>query len=303
MTSFSDIPNEIMVNNIAKNLDLSGIEKITSVSKTFYDQKEELVNAIINSDEFLQSYTHKDDILNIIKKSHFTPQSFLRIFDGICNRDKNAITFEFTNVETSKESIDNTFNIFQLFKCCTNIIQIKYNLQYGHLISKLLVDYFNELFKKRSGLKKFNASIIGFYFHNTNCDWHIIDINPYYIYENLNNMLQSSRSFLYRQYIENRTNILMDGEYDHQQYTLKFLMNIMNYGDISRKTYIFYEIVKYMNAIREHNIFNEKTIKACMNKIHELRYLITENIHNKIPKYFKEIVFEEFDKFLEMNRD
>lgn len=303
MTNLCDIPSDIFINYITNNINLSIVEKLTSVGKMMYCKKEELLKNLVISNIFLQTNIDisPDDLIDTINKSHFTFQSFQHILEGICNRDRNSIEFKFTNVQTSMESINSTFKIFQLFKKSTNIIYREYNIQFGHLVSKLLLDYFDEVFKKRSGLTKFNMTIIRFYFHNVNCNWHIIDINPYYIYENMNHILQSKRSYIYRQNIENRINICIDGSYENQEETVRFLAYLMCYGDTIRKVYIFYEIVKYMNTIHKHISLNNKMTLMCYEKINELRS-DSATCMNKLPVFFKKVVYEEFDNFLELNQ-
>lgn len=323
MTSICDIPSDIFINHITTYINLYDVGKLTSVSKSIYCHKEELLINLINYNVFLKTniYISPYEITNIIKKSHFTYQSFLLILEGMCNKkrdithqsllrilegsyskDENTIVHELTNVDTSIESINSTFKIFQILKTCAIIINSECNMRYGVLITELMLVYFDEVFKKRFNMKTFNPSIIRFCFHQAKCNWHTIDINPYYIYENMNYVLHSKRSFQYRQNIENRLNILLEDSYENQEETIKFLLNVMQYGDMSRKIYVFYEIVKYMNAIYDHIYLSNRIINLCIDKINQFRPEILKCTKNT-PIFMKKIIFEEFDKFIEINHN
>lgn len=297
MTSICNIPHEIFINHIATNINLSQVETLTSVSKEWYRQKEEIVNNIIHSDEFLRTCIAPDELISMIKKSHFTLKSFQCVLNGLCGT--HEFSFSLAKRSTTTESINNSFRIFQLLK--KYAIAIDCRTQILNKISDLLVDYFDELFKQRSSYKKYNSSIIGSYFRKEDCDWHTIDINPYYIYENMNYILSSCRSFLYRQNIENRIKILMIDSYENQGKTLKFLMSLMNYGDMGRRIYIFYEIVKYLNDIYPSKYLGDKIARMCRMKIEEFRPDIAKSTKN-VPVFLKKAVMAEFDKFLELNK-
>jgi len=315
MTSICDIPHDIFNNYIVTNINVPTVEKLASVSKTMYCQKEDLVKISINSNVFVPTYTriHHDDLLNVIKKSHFTYQSFQQILEAIRNKDKNAITVDFTNIETSEESINNTFRIFQLLE--TYAIESQFNANIENMrqvsdISVLLVNYFNEIFKARSGLKKFDSSVIGNCLRNDIFNWHKIDINPYYIYENMNYMLQKRRSFQLRQNMENKICVIMKDIYNYevkplvfQVDTLNFIMHITNNGCNSDKIYTFYEFIRYINDINDfhkHCYLPDEVSQKCIAKINDFRYHVTKNFEKK-PAFIKQIIFEEFDKFIDMN--
>lgn len=288
------------MNNIATNFNISTVENMSSVSSAY--QKEELVKNLIASNVFLQenSDISSDDLICAINHGHFTFQDFQDILEAICKQDNDAIaSFTFTDVETSVDSINCTFKIFQLFKECA--IKSESNAHVKNEISDLLMSYYDELFKKRSGFNKLEPSTIGFCFRCDNCEWHNIDINPYYLYENMNHMIQSDHSFYFRQIMENKPSILMNDTYKNQVETVSFLAHIMGYGNICSRIYVFYEIVKYMNDIHKHSYLPGEVNEMCITKINEFRPIITKCTY-KTPAFFKKIVLEEFDIFIEMNK-
>ena len=301
MTSFCDIPHEIFINHIAMNIQLSNVEILTSVSKEWYGKKEEIVKNIINSDAFLRTYASPDELIDTIKKSDFTFKSFEGILNAIHGHNIEEISFTRSKLAlaTTTNCINSTFRIFQLFKKLA--IDTRCSTQLLNKISDLLVDYFDELFKQRSSYKKYNSSIMGSYFRKEDCDWHTIDINPYFIYENMNYILCSCRSFLYRKNIENKIKILMINSYENEGKTLKFLMNLMNYGDMGRRIYIFYEIVRYLNDIYPSKFLGDRIARLCKMKIEEFRPDIAKSTKN-VPIFLKKVVFSEFDRFLELNK-
>ena len=310
MTSICDIPHDIFNNYIVTNINVPTVENLASVSKTMYCQKEELVKISINSNVFVPTYTriNPDDLLNVIKKSHFTYQSFQQILEAIRKKDKNAIMVDFTNIETSEESINNTFRIFQLLE--TYAIESGCNASIGNVISWLLINYFDEIYKKRSGLKKFDSSVIGYCLRNDNFNWHKIDINPYYIYENMNYMPLKRRSINLRQNMEKQSGFVMQDIYKYQVTphvfqveTLDFIMHIMQYGCNGDKIYAFYEFIRYINNINDfhqHSYLPDNVLKMCVSKIKDFRYQITKYAE-KNPAFFRKIILGEFDKFIDMN--
>jgi len=298
MTSIRDIPRDIFMNNIATNFDISTVENMSSVSNAY--QKEELVKNLIESNVFLQenSEISSDDLICAINHGYFTFQDFQEILEAICRQDKDAIAaITFTDVETSADSINGTFKMFQLFKECA--INSESSAHVKNVISDLLMSYYDELFKKRSGFNKFESSTIGYCFRSDNCEWHNIDINPYYLYENMNHMIQSDRSFYFRQNMENKPSILVNDTYKNQAETISFLAHIMGYGNTCSKIYVFYEMIKYMNDIHKHSYLPDKVNEMCITKIKEFRPII-EKCTYKTPAFFKKIVFEEFDIFLNL---
>ena len=311
MISICDFPHDIFINHIITNIKVPIVENLASVSKTMYCQKEELVKISINSNVFVPTYTqiNPDDLLNVIKKSIFTYQSFQQILESIRKKDKNAITVDFTNIETSEDSINNTFRIFQLLE--TYAIESQCNASIGNIISWLLINYFDELFKKRSGFKTFDSSVIGYCLRNENLNWHKIDINPYYIYENMNYIPLKKRSINFRQNMENESGFIMKDIYKYQVKhlafqveTLSFIIHITTYGYNDDKVYVFYELIRYINNITDfhhHCYISDNVIMICISKINDFRYQIRKNIDKK-PAFFKKIVITEFDKFLEMNK-
>lgn len=311
MITICDIPHDILINYIVTNINVPTVEKLALVSKTMYCQKEELVKISIDTNVFVPTYTriNSDELLTVIKKSHFTYQSFEQILKAICNKDKNAITVDFTNVETSEESINNSFRIFQLLE--TYAIESECNASIGNVISELLIKYFDELFKKRSRLKQFEASLIGYWLRNDIFNWHKIDINPYYLYENMNYMLLKKRSFNLRKNIESKTMIVLKDIYKYevnnllfQKETLIFIAHIMNYGCIDDNIYVFYEFIRYINNINhfhQHCYLPDYAIQIFILKINDFRHWITHHTVNT-PAFFKKIIYTEFEKFLEMNK-
>jgi len=300
MTSICDIPRDIFMNNIATNFDIPTVENLASVSNAY--QKKELVKNLIETNVFLQenSDISSDDLIYAINHGYFTFQAFQDILEAICKQDKDAIVaITFTDIETSTDSINSTFKMFQLFKECA--INSESSAHIKNVISDLLMSYYDELFKKRSGFNKFESSTIGYCFRSDNCNWHNIDINPYYIYENMNHMIQSNRSFNFRQNMESKTSILMNDTYKNQVETISFLAHIMGYGNICSRIYVFYEMVKYMNDINKHSYLPGKVNDMCITKINEFRPIITKCTY-KTPAFFKKIVLEEFDIFIKMNK-
>ena len=290
MTSICDTPRDIFMNNIATNFNISTVENMS------------LVKNLIESNAFLQgnSKISSDELIYAINHGHFTFQSFQEILEAICKQDNDAIdAITFTDVKTSIESINSTFKIFQLFKECA--INSESNAHVKNVISDLIMSYYDELFKKRSGFNKFESSTIEFCFRCDNCEWHNIDINPYYLYENMNHMIQSDRSVYFRQIMENKTSILMNDTYKNQVETISFLAHMMGYGNICSRIYVFYEMVKYMNDINKHSYLPGKVNEMCITKINEFRPIITKCTY-KTPAFFKKIVLEEFDIFIKMNK-
>lgn len=300
MTSICDIPRDIFMNNIAANFDISTVEKFSLVSNAY--EKKELVKKFIESNVFLQenSKISTDELIYTINNGYFTFQAFQDILEKICKQDNYAIdAITFADVKTSIENINNTFKIFQLFRECA--INSKSSAQIKHVISDMLIRYYDELFKKRSGFNKFESSTIGYCFRSDNCNWHNIDINPYYLYENMNHMIQSNRSFYFRQNMENKSSIIINDTYKNQVETIEFLANIMSYGNIFSKIYVFYEMVKYMNNIHKHSYLPCKVNEMFIIKMKEFRPIITKCTH-KTPLFFKKIVLEEFDTFIKMHK-
>lgn len=305
MTCFTDIPSDLFI-NIYKNINLLDVDKITSVSNTFYCQKKEIIKNIIDSNVFVQKYSNisTDNIIYNIEKSYFTFNTFQKILDGICNKDRNAISIKFTNVETSTESIDSTFKIFQLFKKYSIVIYEESKMQFGSIITELLLDYFDELFKKRIGLDTLKKSIIMFTFHNSDCMWHNININPYYICENLNIKLNFHNSPKFRKNVKNRISIRMDDTYKNQQETFEYFIKICN-NESDNMIYVFYELIKYLNDINHHINLHKIIIKSILSKTKDFRDKITNNNFKKykIDFFMKKAVLEEFDIFIDNNKN
>lgn len=157
----------------------------------------------------------------------------------------------------------------------------------------MLIAYFKILFKKRNNTNITNENIVTNLISNN--IWHDIDINIYYFYENYSFILLSNRSYGLKKYMENNTNIMINNNSKFSTNTLTFIMKFMNYGDMYRKVYCFYEIVKYLNFFYEQ--IPAKMKRACCERIDSFTPIINDETKGGIPIFLKKNVFVEFDKF------
>ena len=176
--------------------------------------------------------------------------------------------------------------------------------------TKSLLKYFSALFQARNNVSNYEESYhIHHILNKSNINgWHKVNINVYFLYENYNLLTASKRSYNFKNYIENNTNIIINNHIRRNRYTLVYLMTLMSNGTLQEKVFCFHEIMKLLNYIysfqKEKNSFSHECdvfTATCLRKINEFRMYITEN-SSLLPQYFKKCIFAEYDRFIEITK-
>lgn len=288
-----EIPRDIIIYHITNNLELSDIAKIAISCRSTACYVSDTDTNLTKSYDSTISYIGNNgtDVIKEVKNSIFNIREFDDIIDRIKknNTHKLIINYDKKYIDTSSKGMNSTFKIFQLFQKyaenTNNSMAIK-------TVSNMLIQYFKILFKKRNNTSVTSENIVTNVILNQ--IWHNIDINLYYIYENYNFILLSNRSYGLKKYMESYTNIMLNDNLQFSSNTLYFIMIFMRYGNMYRKVYCFYEIIKYLNIF--HDKLSTKLKNVCCERIETFTPDINENTKH-FPVYFKKNVFVEFDKF------
>lgn len=312
---FENIPIELILYHIGKDLSFYDIANLACSDKNFKSSINELVDIVINNNDIFTIYKEKygDDIIENIKNSAINIYEFEDTMKAIRNNDISSISFDFNKkyINTSIESINATFKIFQIFQLEAEKSNDEISYTLMNHITNLLLNYFHALFQTRNNVRDYNDSYITpFMLKNTddNNGWHKIDINIYFLYENYTLIQTSKRSFNLKCYMENNINIVHN-EINEQIYnTMRYLMMLMSIGNLQEKVYCFHEIMKLLNYIYSKNTQSNYFLKyknftiVCLRKINEFKEYLTAN-SSELPNYFKKSVFAEFDKFIDITND
>jgi len=289
-----DIPRDIIIYHISNTLGLSDIAKVAIACKSTSSYITDIGKNIgANYNSTINHISDNGfDIMKQVKHSIFNIREFDNIIDCIKKNkiSELIINYDQKYIDTSSKCMNATFKIFQLFQ---KYAENENNSMAIKTVSKMLIEYFKVLFKKRNNTSVSNEYIVTNVILNK--IWHNIDINVYYIYENYNFILLSNRSYGLKNYMEKYTNVMLNDNSEFSSNTLSFIMLFMNYGNMYRKTYCFYEIIKYLNIFQGK--LHTKMKKTCCERIEVFTPIINENT-KKFPVYFKKNVFIEFDKFV-----
>jgi len=312
---FENIPIELILYHIGKDLSFYDIANLVRSDKNFKSSINELVDVVINNNDIFTIYKEKygNDIIENIKNSAINIYEFEDTMKAIRNNNISSISFDFNkkSIQTDITSINATFKIFQIFQLEAEKSNDEISYTQMNQITNLLLNYFHALFQVRNNVRDYNDSYITpFMLKNTddNDGWHKIDINIYFLYENYTLIQTSKRSFSLKCYMENNTNILFNENPTRIYDTMKYLMMLMNIGNLQEKVYCFHEIMKLLNYIYSNNKQSNYFLKykyftiVCLRKINEFKEYLTEN-SSELPNYFRKCVFAEFDKFIDLTND
>lgn len=316
---FEDIPIDLLIHHIGNNIAFTDVTNLTLVSKSLYANMQSniphLFANIIRNNYALDFYLNEleFDIIDDIKKSALSFLKFEETMQAIRTNDVSSISFEFDKktVDTSVESINATFKIFQMLAMESESFDEELTIAFIEAFTKALLQYFRALFQARNNVSNYDES---YQVHNilnksgTN-GWHKVNINVYFLYENYNLLMASKRSYKFKSYIENDTNIIIiNNHIRRNRYALMYLMTLMSNGTFQEKVFCFHEIMKLLNYIyalqKEKNSFSnecEVFTSTCLRKINEFRTYITEN-STLLPQYFRKCIFAEYDRFIEITK-
>lgn len=316
---FEDIPIDLIVNHIGNNITFADVSKLTLVSKNLRTNIKSnvphLISNIISNNYGFGYYKNELDVdmVNDIKKSALSFLQFEEAIQAIRNIDVTSISFEFDKktIDTSDESINATFKIFQMFALESESFDKELTFAFIEVFTKSLLKYFSAVFQARNKISQYSEPYCINHVLNKSATngWYKVNINVYYLYENYNLLTASNRSYKFKSYIENNTKIIMSSQIKRNSCTLMYLMVIMSSGSVQEKLYCFHEIMKLLNYIYTYKTEKMSLLKdyhkfttTCRRKIYEFKSFIEEN-RSLLPCYLRKCFLAEYDMFIEITKD
>ena len=318
MIQFDDIPAEVIVNYIGCHISFSEIANLALSCKFLKEGISDLVDRFLATTNSFYEFYQKDlriDILENIPISVFSIYEFEEIMNGISNSDIKVVCLNFDNryIDTSLESINATFKFFQMFQILAELMEELLENGYSSFImdeiTKSLLRYFRELFKDRNNLREYDENVVDAFLltREENKSWHKMNINIYFIYENLILIQLLKHSRHCKWFIEDQKDIIINRFPPCQKYTVVFLVKVFQLAKERNRfeaLYCLYEIIKYVNIITEEDkrdikFFHPKKrfIKSCLKTIGDYQHEMNEL--SSVSKRFKEVVTKEFNRFTE----
>lgn len=280
--TINTIPNDIIMDIIVLNLDFSDVSKLALSSRYYNNNKEIIYNTIIKNDKFLKDINI--NILKTIEESSFSLKLFFELYDNIKNDKTINLSIPFINVrnrELTKERIDATFKLYRILMSFA--IKI-YKFQFRNKISTHMIKYFNSVYKYRHPKIKDSSKKLFFNLitHRDELQWHISNINIYYLYENGNLIESAIRSYELKNNLNNFDDGIIDNNYENAIHTIAFLIKMFEHLKIVEiRIYYLYKIFKYIIILKSNKNFNfknENFMKIVKNKTIRFKYEI-ENIY------------------------
>lgn len=315
---FEDIPIDLVVNHIGNNITFADVSNLSLVSKNFRTNIKSYVPHLISniiSNNYAFGYYKNEldvDIVNDVKKSALSFLQFEKIVQAIRNIDVTAISLEFdrNTVDTSAESINATFKIFQMFALESDSFNKELTFAFIEAFTKSLSNYFIAVFQARNNISQYSEPYCIHHVLNKSATngWYKVNINVYFLYENYNLLTLSKRSYQFKNYIENNTDIIINNHIRRNRHTLMYLMTLMKSGMVKEKLYCFHEIMKLINHIyaskkEKESLVGERDVftTTCLRKINEFKIDMVE-FSSSLPCYFKKSILAEYDRFIEITK-
>ena len=304
-TTINTIPNDIIMDMIVLNLELSDISKLILSSRYYNNNRDAIYNTVIANDRFLNKNLNNINLINSIKYSAFSLKLFFEIYDNIKNNTIRNSSIPFIDVKNNKDfltahSIDETF---KLYKLLMTFVLYKKKSQFRNFITTHMIKYFRNIYKYRHpGMKDISKNIFFKLITNSGeLKWHMLNINIYYLYENGNLILFANRSYDFKNNMDNFDDGIIDTNDDNSLYTIAFLIKMFEYlKNIEIRIYYMYKIFKYTKFIlllnKNFNFKNENFIKVIKNKIEDFKYDIGNDFRSKIPYFIRQKMFIEIDE-------
>jgi hypothetical protein len=290
--TINSIPNDIIMDMIVLNLELSDISKMALSSSYFYNNKEAIYNSAIANDKFLNRYLNNINLISSIKDSAFSLKLFFELYDNIKNKTFRDSSIPYIDVKNNKSyltshSIDETF---KLFKILMSFVIYNAKSQFKNFITIHMIKYFRNIYKYRHpGMKDISKNIfLKFITYRDELRWDMLNINIYYLYENGNLILFANRSYDLKNNMDNFDDGIIDKNEDDSLYTITFLIKMFEHlKNIEIRIYYMYKIFKYTKFIltldKNFNIKNENFIKVVKKKTEKFKYDIENELRSKIP--------------------
>uniref|UniRef100_A0A6C0J0C2 Uncharacterized protein n=1 Tax=viral metagenome TaxID=1070528 RepID=A0A6C0J0C2_9ZZZZ len=304
LVTINTIPNDIIMDMIVLNLELSDISKLILSSKYYYNNKDTIYNTIIANDKFLKNYLNNINLITTINKSSFTFKIFFKMYDNIKNLTYIDRSIPFIdikkNILLTSDIIDNTF---KLYKLLMTFVLYKEKYQFRNFITTHMIKYFRNIYKYRHPGKKDISNKIFFNFitHSDELKWHLLNINIYYLYENGNLIELAKRSYDLKNNLDYFDDGIIDNNYENSIYTLSFLIKMFEYlKNIEIRIYYMYKIFKYTKFIlllnKNFDFRNKNFTRVIKNKIEDFKYKIENDLKSKIPYIIKQKMFIEINE-------
>lgn len=281
------LPKDVIVGHIMPYL------MITDAIKFAIATRSNIRNSIymsINSIELLKWYsTFKNvDVFNIIYVSSFTFKEFEDVFLAL-NNDIFVTGKIISNVKQQSDmKIEATFQVFQMLQAC---------FIYNQSLMPSLIEYFDMTFYENNKIAVNNRL-----FDNIEMTgWEKININLYKVYENIQCLTLSLRSYRFCENIKN--NIIIRDEFLYQTESINFLIVCSrSVHDQNIVAYLLLEVFRYLNILYdkfkdEHHMFPDTLYSpAFMLGCSVMMMNIRMNSHGT-KKLIRERMLEEFDRF------
>jgi len=304
LVTINTIPNDIIMDMIVLNLELSDISKLILSSKYYYYNKDAIYNTVIANDKFLKDYLNNINLITTINKSSFTLKIFFKMYDNIKNLTYRDTSIPFIDIKKNtlltSDIIDNTF---KLYKLLMTFVLYKEKYQFRNFITTHMIKYFRNIYKYRHPEKKDISNKIFFNFitHSDELKWHLLNINIYYLYENGNLIEIAKRSYDLKNNLDYFDDGIIDNNSENSIYTLSFLIKMFEYlKNIEIRIYYMYKIFKYSKFIlllnKNFDFRNKNFTRVIKNKIEDFKYKIENDLKSKIPYCIKQKMFIEIDE-------
>lgn len=252
MATICDIPFDIVHQYIIPGFLFGDVKKIYHAG-IFTTTISEMISSIIKNDSVLQNHSEKFkvDIYDTVEKSSITFSDFDQIISDIRNNTLQNSIITFNMKKLNRFKISNTILIMNLFK--------EYALKNKNIechITNNLVRYmslvFNKKNKERIRMKVFSGE---FSLSLQQCSWSKLDICIYDLFEKFNLTKFKHHSCKLKANIGKH--LITDEVNDVSLYnTIRLFVQLAdNSHELMTKSYIIYELYRYLNYTRENHVY------------------------------------------------
>lgn len=285
------------------------ILNISSSSKSYYVMRENMYHIFVKNNPFLKQYLQKRKMClkSTIETSSFTKLQFFKMFDNI-DIDKRPQKFQSIchNIEElcedekafhlSKKAIDSSF---ELFKIIGSFAMQKFKFYFKDSITSHLLTYFSNIYDARHPRVDNICKDIfnNFITKKDKIAWQLLNVNIYYIYENVNLLKFAKRSCALKNNMINfdEGNIFENPE--NNLSTIYFTIHMFDFlPSVEIKIYFMYQMFKFVTKIVEDNLMCDSKFitfqKTILKKIEIFEFDLNCQFRSSIPCYMRKMMIE-----------